>query len=411
MVIVAGSSATVTLNTEGIFIINVRAMDNAGNVSALESSVIRIDASRPSATCPAATTLAANSTCQAAIPNVAGSVTASDNLTSVVSLIITQSPAAGTLVGTGPHNIAVTVTDIAGNSKTCTTTFTVIDNTAPTIGCPANVSAAAALGQVSAVVTFSNLIVTDNCSGVTTACAPPSGSTFPLGTTTVTCTATDASGDHAGCSFTVAVSGTLLVNTDSFLRDGADNTNEGANERLRIQSSGHNRVLVKFNVSGIPTAGLQSATLVLNIAENSDNWGATGRPVDAHRLLTDWTEGNGRNDVMAGAGPGFRGTGEGVTWKCAKDSNINNQNDDCTTPWNGGTFAAATAPNNIHMKDQTGDVSWDVTADVLAGANYGWLIKKQVEGQNGQVRYYSREGAALAGNPNLVPRLVLVYNP
>lgn len=169
-------------------------------------------------------------------------------------------------------------------------------------------------------------------------------------------------------------------------------------------------MLASFNLSGISTTGLQSATLVLNIAENSNNWGS-GRAVDAHRLLADWTEGNGRNDVMVGGGPGFRGTGEGVTWKCAKDTNINNQNDDCTAPWNGGTFAAATAASNLHTNNQTGDVTWDVTADLQAGANYGWLIKKQAERQNGQVRYYSREGAALAGNASLAPRLVLVYQP
>ena len=133
--------------------------------------------------------------------------------------------------------------------------------------------------------------------------------------------------------------------------------------------------------------------------------------VDAHRLLAAWTEGNGRNDVMVGGGPGFRGTGEGVTWKCAKDANINNQNDDCTSPWNGGTFAAATAASALHQNNQTGPISWNVTTDLLNGANYGWLIKKRAEGQNGQARYYSREGAALASNQNLGPRLVLVYQP
>ncbi|HST23334.1 MAG TPA: DNRLRE domain-containing protein, partial [Blastocatellia bacterium] len=240
------------------------------------------------------------------------------------------------------------------------------------------------------------------------ACVPPSGSSFSVGVTVVTCTATDASAHQTSCTFKVAVSGTLLATGDTFLRDGADNTNEGANEQLRIQSSGHNRVLAKFNLSGISTAGLQSATLTLNIAENSNNWGSTGRPVDAHRLTVDWTEGNGKNE---GSGPNFRGTGEGATWKCAKDSNIANQNDDCTSPWNGGTFAAATAASNIHLNDQTGPVSWNVKADVQAGASFGWLIKKQVEGQNGQVRYYSRQGAAQAGNANLSPRLVLVYQP
>jgi hypothetical protein len=38
-----------------------------------------------------------------------------------------------------------------------------------------------------------------------TVCSPASGSTFPVGTTTVTCTATDASGNTATCSFTVSV--------------------------------------------------------------------------------------------------------------------------------------------------------------------------------------------------------------
>src|SRR5207249_2044169 len=44
-----------------------------------------------------------------------------------------------------------------------------------------------------------------NCPGVGVICAPPSGSTFPKGTNTVNCTATDASGNTAGCSFAVVV--------------------------------------------------------------------------------------------------------------------------------------------------------------------------------------------------------------
>jgi hypothetical protein len=37
------------------------------------------------------------------------------------------------MVGTGQHTITATVTDLAENSKTCTTSFTVADNTPPTI--------------------------------------------------------------------------------------------------------------------------------------------------------------------------------------------------------------------------------------------------------------------------------------
>ncbi len=200
---------------------------------------------------------------------------------------------------------------------------------------------------------------------------------------------------------------TLFASQDSFLRNGADDTNEGANERLRLQSSGHNRVLVAFDLSGISTTNLLSATLILTIAENPDNWGATGRLVDAHRLLTDWAEGNGRNEVMIGGGAGFRGTGAGVTWSCASDTDISNQRSDCATRWQGGLFAAATAAGVLHTNEQSGEVRWEVTQDVLAGAPFGWFLKKRDEGQAGQVRYFAREGAA--ANPTLAARLVLVY--
>ncbi len=43
------------------------------------------------------------------------------------------------------------------------------------------------------------------CPPITVTCNPPSGSTFPVGVTTVTCTATDAQGNTASCSFSVTV--------------------------------------------------------------------------------------------------------------------------------------------------------------------------------------------------------------
>jgi hypothetical protein len=78
----------------------------------------------------------ANSSCQAVIPDVVSGSTASDNCGAVT---ITQSPAAGTVVGSGPHSIAVTATDAAGNHTDKTVTFTVIDNRPPTITLNGNV--------------------------------------------------------------------------------------------------------------------------------------------------------------------------------------------------------------------------------------------------------------------------------
>ena len=51
-----------------------------------------------------------------------GGVTASDNCGPVT---LSQSPVAGTLVGTGTHAITITATDTAGNTRTATTTVTV----------------------------------------------------------------------------------------------------------------------------------------------------------------------------------------------------------------------------------------------------------------------------------------------
>jgi hypothetical protein len=65
---------------------------------------------------------------------------------------------------------------------------------------------------------------------------------------------------------------TLTAEKDSFLRSGAADRNEGANPGLRIQASGHNRVVVAFDPDAIDGLGdLTTATLVLTIAENADN--------------------------------------------------------------------------------------------------------------------------------------------
>jgi hypothetical protein len=51
----------------------------------------------------------------------------------------------------------------------------------------------------------------DGCSATTVVCTPPSGSFFPIGTTPVLCTATDACGNTTSCSFTVTVTPTNLI--------------------------------------------------------------------------------------------------------------------------------------------------------------------------------------------------------
>jgi hypothetical protein len=97
-----------------------------------------------------------------------------------------------------------TATDAATNTASASQTITVIDNTPPSISCPANITVNAIAGTCAAPVSFT-ATATDNCSVPTVGTDHVSGSSFPVGTTTVHATATDAAGNSSTCSFTVTV--------------------------------------------------------------------------------------------------------------------------------------------------------------------------------------------------------------
>lgn len=75
----------------------------------------------------------------------------------------------------------------------------------PVINCPDDIRVFNEPGRRGAVVNFPDPVVENICSDVTTECTPASGSFFPIGTTTVTCTATTAAGFTSTCSFEVTV--------------------------------------------------------------------------------------------------------------------------------------------------------------------------------------------------------------
>jgi hypothetical protein len=79
------------------------------------------------------------------------------------------------------------------------------DTTPPSIECPADITAFNDRGQCGAVVNYT-ANATDDCTGVAElTCDMPSSSTFPVGRTRSTCTATDGAGNSASCSFMITV--------------------------------------------------------------------------------------------------------------------------------------------------------------------------------------------------------------
>lgn len=207
-------------------------------------------------------------------------------------------------------------------------------------------------------------------------------------------------GPFTGCSFVAA--------RDSMLLTSDRNQNEGANDLLAIHENGPRRVVLSFNTNNVSLAGLAEARLALNVRFVDTNWPASGGAIDAYRLNQAFVEGNGRNFNLPVGQSATRGTGAGVTFNCSSDSDVSNNARDCATSWDAGNTAIpATASSSVLVTGaSSGQLEWNVTADVLAGATR-FLLRKPVATDPGKVEFFSREGAATAGNANLGPKLVL----
>src|SRR5207245_9962064 len=96
----------------------------------------------PISTCASNQSAFANGVCQAPVPDFTTNGLVATDCNGSAPLQITQSPAAGTLVGLGATTVTLHVIDAANNESTCTATFTVTDNTPPVITtCASNQSA------------------------------------------------------------------------------------------------------------------------------------------------------------------------------------------------------------------------------------------------------------------------------
>ena len=116
-------------------------------------------------------------------------------------------PTSGSTFSIGSTTVTCTATDTAGLSASGTFTVTVSDLELPVlVGVPPNINVGTAPGAVTRAVAFTLPTATDNVGIQSVGCNRASGSSFPLGVTTVTCTATDVSGLSATGSFTVTVS-------------------------------------------------------------------------------------------------------------------------------------------------------------------------------------------------------------
>src|SRR6185503_17005710 len=75
----------------------------------------------------------------------------------------------------------------------------------PSLTCPGNITVAASANACSAQVTFPTPTLSQSRRCAFVSCVPPSGTTFPIGLTTVNCRAVESGAELATCSFSVTV--------------------------------------------------------------------------------------------------------------------------------------------------------------------------------------------------------------
>jgi hypothetical protein len=157
-----------------------------------------------SSTVPTISSVSAISQCEPVV--VYTTPTATDCAGS--NVVVTCSPVSGSTFAVGTTNVTCSATDSA--SRTGHSSFSVtISSTAPTIvGGSAIVTNLASASATNIVINYTTPTATD-CAGsnVVVTCSPASGSTFAVGTTNVTCTATDSASRTAHSSFSVTVTG------------------------------------------------------------------------------------------------------------------------------------------------------------------------------------------------------------
>jgi len=181
----------------GTTTVQCSATDAHGNTGSASFIVTVSDTTQPVITVPANASVSAVGAAGASYSFTASAL---DEVDGAVAVACT--PASGSVFPLGTTTVACSATDSHGNASAATFAVTVRDTTPPAITVPGNLTRDA----TAPVAVSYTAAATDGVDGkVNAACAPASGSKFPVGTTTVTCTAADAAGNVASASFSVTV--------------------------------------------------------------------------------------------------------------------------------------------------------------------------------------------------------------
>ena len=196
----------------GNYTIEYEATDDCGNTEICSFAItLNSDPALLTISCPVNQNLTAvsGSTTATASWDIPTSVTTCPG--GIISIDQIEGLSSGSDFPIGTTTIIYEATDDCGNIENCS--FTIVINNDPAtlaISCPANQNLTAVSGSITATATWDIPTPVSTCPGdiltIDQIDGLPSGSSFPLGTTTITYEAADGCGNIENCSFTITVS-------------------------------------------------------------------------------------------------------------------------------------------------------------------------------------------------------------
>ncbi len=195
-----------TLIGPGEYTILIQVTDLSGNTAECSILLQIEDDSDPTFNCIPDSELYIASGCSYVLEDFTSSMNISDNC-GIGSVI--QTPAAGTLLGIGTHEISVTITDLSGNLSVCDFEVDIIDSIDPTISCLSDLTVWPNASCIYTLADFtSSVAVNDNCTVASVVQNPSVGTSLTAGYHTIELTVFDSSNNSATCSFELFVEDT-----------------------------------------------------------------------------------------------------------------------------------------------------------------------------------------------------------
>ncbi|HXY86324.1 MAG TPA: HYR domain-containing protein, partial [Gaiellaceae bacterium] len=351
-----GSGSTFALGTTKV---TCNATDSSGNSSNTTTfNVTVVDTTAPTIHVPSTITAQATSSSGA---SVSFTVTATDAVDGSDSVGCNHN--SGDTFGFGTTEVDCSATDAHGNTGTGFFDVTVVDTIKPVVTVPSNISDNSPdPGGKTETFTAS---ASDNVDGpITPTCKPASGSNFVIGTTTVTCTATDAHGNVGQASFTVTI--TLVDTTPPVITVPSD---------ITVEATGPSGAAVSYSASAndnidgtiIPTCNpASSSTFPLGTTT------VTCSATDAHNNTASKTfhvtvQDTTPPTITVPANITTEATGSGgaaVTYTATSSDIVDGTKAASCSPASGSTFAIKTTTVTCNATDAHGNAATQKTFTV-----------------------------------------------